>query len=329
MSRVPEHEPSLDELDLVIELASGDTAGWELLVRRDGATAADAIDVALDSLRHVSGGRFIGVRLSNRDAREAARRLDRNGRLDGLALIVGGPIDRGGLDVLERARERGALVGCDTTAALVHFAALRPDLLSLRAPEAGPARGHVSHAGVVRALVAMAGTIGARVLARDVASIKQAGALSHLGVALAQGAAFGRSPLRVAVTPANVRSAPFRRAKRSWTTALEATCPSLPATSSLSAVLEMCLDHVEHDWIVLVDGRSHPVRLVERAALIRGEPFEHQAVRVDPAASLWNVAHAALDRPEDDRSRPLVLCDGAGRYRGLLMIERTPKALAA
>jgi hypothetical protein len=329
MSRVPEHEQSLDEFDLVIELASRDTAGWELLDRRDGATAADAIGVALDSLRHVSGGRFIGVRLSNRDAGDAARWLDRHRRLDGLALIVGGPIDRGGLDFLERARERGALVGCDTTAALVHFAALSPDLLSLRAPEPGPARGHVNHDCVVRALVAMAGTIGARVLARNVTSIKQAESLNHLGVALAQGAAFGRSPLRVAVTWANVRSAPFRRAKRSWTTTLQATCPSLPATSSLAAVLETCLDHVEHDWLVLVDGRSHPVRLVERAALIRGEPFEHQAVRVHPAVSLWNVAHAALERPEQDRSRPLVLCDGAGRYRGLLMIERTPKALAA
>jgi hypothetical protein len=327
--RAPEQEQSLDEVDPVIDLASRDTAGWEVLDRRGGAVAADAIGVALKLRRQVFGGRFIGVRLSNRDAKDAARRLDCTGRLDGLALIVVGPIDRDGLRVLERARECGALVGCDTTATLMHFAALSPDLLSLRAPELGALRCHVGHAGVVPALVAMAGTIGARVLARHVTSKRQAAALDRVGVALAQGEAFGRSPLRLAVTPENVRSVPFRRAKRSWTTALEETRPSLPATSSLAAVVDLCLDHVEHDWIVLVDQRSHPVRLIERAALLRGRPFEHRAVRVHPGLPLAAVAQAALDRPEGHRSRPLVVCNFAGKYRGLLYVERTRNARAA
>jgi hypothetical protein len=323
------NDRSLDEFDPVINLASYETAGWEVLGRRDGANAADAVGVALAWRRKVSGGIFVGVRLSTRDAKDAARRLDGTGRLDGLALFVRGPIDRDGLRVLERARERGALVGCDATAALVHFAALSPDLLSLPAPELWPARSAATAAGVVRVLVAMADTIGARVLAHHVTSIRQAEALHDLGVALAQGEALGGSPLPHAVTPANVSLAPFRRAKRSWTATLEKARPSLPATSSVAALVDLCLDHVDHDWIVLVDQRSHPVRLIERAALLRGEPFEHQAVRVHPAVPLRGVAQAALDRPERDRSRPLVLCDFAGQYRGLLMIEPTPKALAA
>jgi EAL domain len=328
-SRVPEHEQSLDEVDPVIDLASRDIAGWEVLGRRDGAIAVDAIGMAFTTRRHVCSGRFVAVRLAARDAESAARQLEGAGRLDGLALILVGPIDRDGLRVLERARARGALVGCDSTAALAHFAALSPDLLSLRAPELGPARCGATAAGAVRVLVALAERIGARVLAEHVTSSPQAELLHRLGVALAQGEVFGRSPLRLAVTPANVRSAPFRRAKRSRTTTFEETRPSLPTTSSLAAVLDLCLDHVDHDWIVLVDRRSHPVRLLERAALLRGEPFEHQAVRVHPALPLRSVAQAALDRPEGHRSRPLVLCDCAGQYRGLLMIERTPKADAA
>ena len=310
----------------MIDLASGETAGWELLGRRGGAIAADAIGMALMSRRNLSGGGFVALRLSTRDAKDAARRLDAAGRLDGLALILRGPIDRHGLDVLERARERGALVGCDSSAALMHFAALSPDLLSHPAPESGPARREANAAGVVRVLAAMADTIGARVLAHDVTSIRQSEALHDLGVALAQGAAFGRSPLRLTATPANVRRASFGRAKRS---VLENVGPSLPTTTSAAALVDLCVDHVDHDWIVLVDQRSHPVRLVERAALLTGEPFEHRAVRVDPGVPLLGVAGIAMDRPEHDRSRPLVLCDSAGRYRGLLMVERTRKALAA
>jgi hypothetical protein len=110
---------------------------------------------------------------------------------------------------------------------------------------------------------------------------------------------------------------------------LEHGRPSLPATTSVAALVDVCLEHTDHDWIVLVDERSHPVRLIERAALLCGEPFAHRAVRVEPGVPLRRVAQAALDRPERDRSHPLVLCDSAGRYRGLLMIERTPDARAA
>jgi hypothetical protein len=326
---LPEQDQSLDGFDPVIDLASRDTAGWEVPGRRDGASAADAIGVALMSRRQAFGGRFLGVRLSARAAKHAARRLDRAGRLDGLALILAGPIDRDGLGLLQRARERGALVGCDTTAALVHFAALKPDLLSLPAPRPEPARSDATAAGVVRVLVALADTIGARVLVHDVTSIRQAEALRQLGVALAQGDPFGRSPLRPADPPANLMFAPFGRAKRSWTVTLEELRPSHPATSSVAALVELCLDHVDHDWIVLVDQRSRPVHLIERAALLLGDAFQHQAVRVHPASSLRSVAQAALDRPEGERSQPLVVCDCAGRYRGLLMIERPSKALAA
>lgn len=327
--RVSEHDPWLDGFDPVMDLGSRETAGWELPGRRDGAAAADPIGVALSLRRHVFGGRFLGVRLTPHGARDAARRLDPAGRLDGLALMLVGPLDHNSLVVLQRARERGALVGCDTTAALVHFAALRPDLLSLAAPRSGSVDSDASAAGVVRVLVALAGTIGARVIAHEVTSTREAEALRELGVALAQGEPFGLSPLRRAATPTNVMFAPFGRAKRSRTATLEQLGPSIPASASAAALVELCLAHVDHDWVVLVDQRSHPVRLVERVALLVGEPFEHQPVRVHPASSLRSVAQAALDRPERDRSHPLVLCDSAGRYRGLLVIERPQRALAA
>ena len=325
---VPDHDRPPDPLDRVIDLASRQTAGW-MLDPRDGAIAADAISAALTSTRRLAGGRFLAVALSKADAEHASRRLDGNGRLDGLALLLRGPMDRKSLTVLERARERGALLGCDTTAALMHFAALSPDLLSVSAPELGPVRGDATGAAVVRVLAAMADAIGARVLAQQVTSTSESDALHELGIALAQGEAFGMSPPALAVRAPNVTVASFRRVKRSWTASLEQGRPTLPATSSAAALFDVCLEHTDHDWIVLVDERSHPVRLIERAALLCGEPFEHRPVRVGPGVPLRGVAQAAVDRPEGDRSRPLVLCDYAGRYRGLLMLEGTSSALAA
>jgi hypothetical protein len=311
--RVPDHI----SLDPVFDLASQETAGW--IVR--GRGGGDAISAALTSRRRVAGGGFVAVRLSSSDARRAARRLDGAGRLDGLALLLRGPLDREALGILERARERGALIGCDTAAAFMHFAALSPDLLSFPASELGSAGGDTTAVGVVRVLAGMADTIGTRVLAHHVTSTGQSEILHRLGVALAQGVASGRSSPRLRAVPANVRVASFQRVRRSWTTALEKGRPSLPATSSLAALVDLALEHADHDWIVLVDERSHPVRLVERAAMLRGEPFEHRPVRVHPSVPLRRVARVALDRPDRDRSHPLVLCDSAGRYRGLLVLR--------
>ncbi len=320
--RTDDHHPPLDRLDRVIDLGSRQTAGW-MLDRRGGAITPDAISLALASRRRLSGGRFLAVPLSSSEDEHVSLRLDGSGRLDGLALLLRGPIDRKSLSMLERARERGALLGCDTTAALQHFAALSPDLLSICAPKLGGVRGKATGVAVVRVLAAMADAIGAKVLAHHVTSTRQSEALRQLGVTLAQGAPFGvSSPWPAAARP-NVTFASFRSVKRSFTTPpLGKGRPTLPAASSAAALVDACLAHTDHDWIVLVDEQSRPVRLVERAALLCGEPFEHRPVRVRPGVPLHDIAQAAADRPEGDQSRPLVLCDHTGRYRGLLMLER-------
>jgi hypothetical protein len=318
-----------DPLDRVIDLGSGQTAGW-MFGGRGRVIPPDAISLALASSRRLSGGRFLAVPLWSSDHEHVSRQLDASGRLDGLALLLRGPIDRKSLSMLEQARERGALLGCDTTAALQHFAALSPDLLSVRAPGLGALRGRATAAAVVRVLAGMADAIGARVLAHHVTSNRQSQALRHLGIALAQGEPFGMTSPRLAAGRPNVTYASFRRVKRSFTASpLGKGLPTLPVASSAAALVDVCLAHTDHDWIVLVDERSHPVRLIERAALLCGEPFEHRPIRVSPGVSLQDVAQSAVDRPASERSRPLVLCDHAGRYRGLLMLERRSNALAA
>lgn len=105
--------------------------------------------------------------------------------------------------------------------------------------------------------------------------------------------------------------------------------PSLPAWEPVSAIMDVSLAAEEHDWVVLVDGGDHPVSLVERAALLRGEPFERHVHVAGPELSLRALAKQALGRPRADRYRPLAVCDESGRYIGLLRMERLLEAFAA
>jgi hypothetical protein len=315
----------------VVDLASGRTVGWELVARAPEAPPQwpiarsvedDMLSVLVTTRPVVPAGHFVALRLSGRAlADPGTQRLLRiGGRLDGVALLLRGPMNRDGLMLLEEARERGALVGCDTTAALVHFTALAPDVLSLAGPRAADR--------AVAVLAAIAATSGAKPLAHGVATAADAEALEGLGVALAQGDVLGAPEPFLPREAAKVSSAFFGRRRRGAGRVARAN-PSLPATEPVSAIVSCCLSSEEHDWVVLVDERTHPVRLVERAALLEGEPFEHRAVAIHPAMSLEDVARTALARPASDRSRPLAVCDAAGRYRGLLMIDAIPSVEGA
>jgi hypothetical protein len=224
-------------------------------------------------------------------------------------------------------RERGALVGCDTATALIHFSALGPDVLSVPEPVTALAGGKRAAAGVVRVLAGIAAASGAKALAHGVNSATGAAKIAALGVSLAQGDAVGPPEAYVPRPAGNVSSALFGLPRPRGPVARDR--PGVRAGEPMSAIVDACLGAEDHDWVVLVDERAHPVRLVERAALLRGEPFEHRAVAIHPAMSLEDVATVALERPVADRSRPLAVCDGAGRYRGLLMIDPTPSPVGA
>ena len=107
-----------------------------------------------------------------------------------------------------------------------------------------------------------------------------------------------------------------------WTVrALAERVPALPSDASMSAILAACLADDEHDWVVLVDGRDRPVRLVERAAMLLGAPCEHP---VDGIAAECTI-DAAVRRLG---VRPLVLQDAHGCYAGVVRPERLLRALA-
>jgi hypothetical protein len=97
--------------------------------------------------------------------------------------------------------------------------------------------------------------------------------------------------------------------------------PTLLCDAPLSAIVAACLARDTHDWLVLVDERDRPVRLVERAAMLLGAPFEHP---VDGIAADCTIAIAA----RRIGTRPLVVQDRHGSYAGVVRTERLLAALA-
>ena len=110
---------------------------------------------------------------------------------------------------------------------------------------------------------------------------------------------------------------------------LAENAPVLPFHAEIAEIVDSALSHDAHDWIVLVDDRDRPVRLVERAALLRGEPFEHTVSILAADATPDACARQATKRSRVDRLRPLACCDGSGRFLGLIRVERLLAALAA
>ena len=105
--------------------------------------------------------------------------------------------------------------------------------------------------------------------------------------------------------------------------------PVLPFSAEIAEIVDSCLAEDGHDWLVLVDSESKPIRLVERAALLRGEPFEHHVSLLAADATTVACARQASGRSRVDRLRPLACIDAAGRFLGLIRVERLLAALAA
>ena len=104
--------------------------------------------------------------------------------------------------------------------------------------------------------------------------------------------------------------------------------PALPLNAAMSAMVEACLSDDSHDWIVLLDDAERPVRLVQRAAILRAEGYEFRVDAIPVDATVGAMARTAVARSHAARLRPLACCDMQGRYCGLVRIERLLEALA-
>ncbi len=345
----------------IVDLRRGDAAGYEAVLDFDGAGAqpprawsqgvhprqagaveAPLLSAALGARERLPANCFLAISLSAHGviSEEAGAVLAAAGRLERVVLVV--TDDSQGADptavrhVLDAARDAGATVGVDETASgyasLKQVLSLRPDFVRIGGDFVVEIDRDQAKAAVVETLASLASRIDSWVIASGVGCSGELDTLRRLGVPLGQGPLFGRplpamGPLEGRIVRLIKEAAPVPDGERTVGSLVEAR-PPIPWGAPIEDLADAFLDDPRHDVVVLVDERSRPLALAERAALLRGEPYERPVMRITPSSPLKAVARRAAARPVLERYHPLVACDRRGVYLGVVRVEQLLDALA-
>ena len=224
--------------------------------------------------------------------------------------------------VLDKLRAAGALLAIDDAGAgyagLQHVLSLRPDIIKLdRALVAGIDRDEAK-----RALAEMIGTFSSRIdawlLAEGIETGEELDVLVELGVPLAQGYFLGRpGPAFPPVEP----DAALRILSQVRTTAaggLRSLLEHVP-TASISEPARP-FDGDRHGCVVLLDEHGCPAATVSADGIVHA--MRDSGLRVNVDTPVGQAAQRAIVRPLAQRFEPLVCTDDAGRYVGIVRMER-------
>jgi hypothetical protein len=152
-------------------------------------------------------------------------------------------------------------------------------------------------------------------------------------VPLGQGYAFGRpGPGMAELAPdvsSHIRDRYEPTARELTLASLIEAVPTLPEPVSdraLGVLFDRCPGP---DYIALVDQAGRPSGVVRREDHLRREAPVRSLMLVSREMPLAAVSRRAMGRPPARRFDPLMCCDDAGRYAGLVRMERVVDALAA
>jgi len=323
-----------------------DPEAWRLVAMRRGFEPdleAFVIRSVLQAREGLPPNCFLSFNLAAelllRDSVQAL--LARADRLDGLVVelgSLGAPHDVERLQAAVGAlRDAGAAIAVDgigTGAATLQLAmALRPEFAKL-SPQlvAGVHRDDTKRA-IIETIGELASRLDGWVVAQGVKQIDELDALLAMRVPLAQGPLIGVRTKTL--TPVAFVLSAYVRERGAATLVPGALAALLerplalesdddPARFTAALAADPALP-----FIPLVDARSRPVGMVERAAHERGEPPADDVLTVAASARVADLARRAMLRPPATRFHPVVVCDGCGRYVGLVRVERLVDALAA
>jgi EAL domain-containing protein (putative c-di-GMP-specific phosphodiesterase class I) len=345
----------------VVDLQRGAVVGYEALARFDGPPSAPpdrwfaaaageglaaqleaaVLEQALPTRLELPPDCFLSVNISPNLVldRMVQRVLTEAGDLPGVVLELTEHDridDYGGLRrALGRLRSSGVDVAMDDAGAgyagLSSLIALRPDLVKLdRSLIAGIDLDPVKRE-LVELLGSMAGRMDAWVLAEGIEREEELDTLVRLGVPLGQGFLLGRpAPERQDLDPATGRR--IRAGASAWVdgdavSSLLEHVAAVPEGARAEAVARFTSEP-SLEAVPVLDRWDRPVGLHRRAeALAGGDPVS-EVLRVQAVESVAAVARRAMGRPRTSRFDPLLCCDGRGRYRGVVRIERLLEALA-
>jgi EAL domain-containing protein (putative c-di-GMP-specific phosphodiesterase class I) len=232
---------------------------------------------------------------------------------------------------LDEFRRAGALISVggrdDAQPELGSIVRLRPAIIRLGAAWIRDLDQHPSRRAAIEVTGRLAGQLDAWILADGVATSAELRALAGLGVPLAQGPFVGEAEDRWpsigdatrTVLPPPVTVPPDSE--------LRALLQQAYTTQNLRAAKSILPDASGFEHVVVVDQDSHPVSLMQQGPFGEWEPMEVLTVNVD--TSVAEAVQRALARPRSTRFSPITCTDAAGRFVGILRIERLMEHLAA
>lgn len=232
---------------------------------------------------------------------------------------------------LHRLRAAGALIAVDDAGAgyagLSHLLALRPALIKLdralvRDVDRDEAR---------RALIEMIGTFASRIdawlLAEGVERVGELDALVELGVPLVQGYCLSRPAPMWAGIDAEVALRLAAGRNRAEKRTLRDLVEPVPGVANLSEASAAFAADAGLASVVLIDTHHRPLAVLESDASRLGVTSPGLRVNLDTGIAL--ALQRAMTRERGSRFEPLLATDNAGRFMGLVRLERLIDVVAS
>ncbi|MET1037332.1 MAG: EAL domain-containing protein [Aeromicrobium sp.] len=230
---------------------------------------------------------------------------------------------------LEGFRQAGAQIAVggrdDAQPELGSIVRLRPAIIRLGAAWTRDLDQHPTRRSAIEVTGRLAGQLDAWILADGVVTSAELRALAGLGVPLAMGPFIGEAQAEWPEIGAATRSV-LPPPPHASDGVLRALLQQAYTTRSLRAAESVLPDATGFEHVVVIDEDSRPVSLLHQGALGTWEPIEVLTVNVDTPVA--EAVTRALARPRPIRFSPIACTDAAGRFVGILRIERLMEQLA-
>ena len=232
-------------------------------------------------------------------------------------------------------RAAGARVAVDDAgsayASLHQIMVLRPEFVKVdRAFIAGLDRDEAK-AAVVQMLGELASRIDAWVVAEGVERREELDALIRLRVPMSQGYLLGRPLAAMAEVEhdlgSHMRSRSYARLSGEGVGVLVEPAPVVRDQDGREVLNRFFAEQLPSNFVSVVDARRRPVAVVARSGFGDADAV-HTPLTVTVGSSVADVALRAMTRAPSERFVPVVCCDEAGRYLGIVRVERLVAELA-
>ena len=228
---------------------------------------------------------------------------------------------------LDDLRARGATIALDDAGSgysgLQQLAQFRPELVKVDRSLVDQVDRDEVNLALVELLGTFVGRLDAWLLAEGVERVEEMQTLSRLGVPLGQGWLFGRpSPAWTGLSPDIATQLRLLAHVQDGRGLVHSLLEAAPAVQGLAAAGEL-LRSSGADVVVVLDGDDRPQHLLSRT-----DALLPVTLRVAPTAAVHEVAYRAMARDASTRFALVVCTDPAGRYLGVLPVERLVQSLA-